>query len=200
MLSLGALMLGACSNAPNSPGYEFMPDMYRTPGLKYYNSQVIHGDTVFSAMSEVNGTIARGKMPAIPPGMDYEKAGLMLKNPIPFSDSVVKEGEILFGKFCVHCHGETGKGDGKVASKLPGPPPAYDGGALKNLPAGKIFYSITNGKGMMGAHASQLSPEERWKLVYFVQKLQGPKVAPDSTKTAMNGGKEEKKEENKNIK
>jgi hypothetical protein len=37
----------------------------------------------------------------------------------------------------------------------------------------------------MGSHASQLTQEERWKLVYYVQKLQGPKtVATDSTKTA----------------
>ena len=35
----------------------------------------------------------------------------------------------------------------------------------------------------MGSHASQLTQEERWKLVYYVQKLQGPKVAPtDSLK------------------
>jgi hypothetical protein len=39
------------------------------------------------------------------------------------------------------------------------------------------------GKGNMGAHASQLTVEERWKLVTFVQKLQGPKTPPvvDST-------------------
>jgi hypothetical protein len=39
----------------------------------------------------------------------------------------------------------------------------------------------------MGSHASQLTQEERWKLVYYVQKLQGPKtVAVDSTaKTAL---------------
>jgi hypothetical protein len=35
----------------------------------------------------------------------------------------------------------------------------------------------------MGAHSSQLTQEERWKLVYYVQKLQGPKiVAVDSVK------------------
>jgi len=38
----------------------------------------------------------------------------------------------------------------------------------------------------MGSHASQLTQEERWKLVYYVQKLQGPKVVvSDSTKTVM---------------
>ncbi len=172
--------LSSCTNAPNSPGYEFMPDMYHTPGLKYYNTQVIHGDTIMSAMKPVAGTIARGHMPAMPPGMDYEKAGLWLKNPIANSDAILKDGEVLYGKFCVHCHGDAGKGDGKVGLKLPGAPPAYDGGALKNLPEGKIFFSITNGKGLMGSHASQLSVEERWKLVHYVQKLQGPKAGADS--------------------
>ena len=52
------------------------------------------------------------------------------------------------------------------------PPPAYNA-ALKDLSAGKIFFSITYGKGLMGAHASQLSKEERWKVVHHVELLQG---------------------------
>ena len=93
-----------------------------------------------------------------------------------------KDGEVLYGKFCIHCHGATGAGDGKVGGKLPGPPPAYNG-ALKNLPEGKIFHTLTYGKGTMGSHASQLTQEERWKLVFYVQKLQGPKeVVSDSLK------------------
>ncbi len=179
LAGLAALSLSSCSNAPNSPGYEFMPDMYRSPSLEYYSTHTLNGDTLMTAKQPVAGTIARGHMPAIAPGIDYEKAGLHLKNPIANSEAVLKDGEVLYGKFCVHCHGEAGKGDGKVAGKLPGPPGAYDG-PLKNLPEGKIFYSITNGKGMMGSHASQLSVEERWKLVHYVQKLQGPKVVADS--------------------
>src|ERR1700756_5633 len=182
-----ALGLTSCSNAPNSPGYEYMPDMYRSPVLKYYNTYNIGKDTLQSAMKPVAGTIARGYMPGIPAGMDYEKAGTYLKNPILFSDAVLADGQAIYGKFCVHCHGDAGHGDGKVASHLPGPPPAYDG-TLKNLPEGKIFYTITNGKGMMGSHASQLTVEERWKVVYYVQKLQGhtpgQPMAADSVKTA----------------
>jgi len=191
------LALSSCSNAPNSPGYEYMPDMYRTPGFKYYNAQVnANGDTIYSAMKPVTGTIARGHMPGIPAGMDYEKAGMWLKNPIPGSEAVLKDGEVLYGKFCVHCHGESGHGDGKVGAKLPGAPPAYDG-ALKNLPEGKIFFSITNGKGLMGSHASQLSVEERWKLVHYVQKLQGPKATADSTAAKAAGPVAELKKEEK---
>lgn len=171
----------------NSPGVEFMPDMYRSPSLEYYSTHTVDGDTLNNAMKPVSGTVARGFVPYAYPNTPegYEQAGLNLRNPLA-SDNKAKwesEGEVLYGKFCVHCHGATGAGDGKVSEKLPGPPPAYNG-ALKNLPEGKIFHSITYGKNSMGSHASQLTQEERWKLVYYVQKLQGPKEAVvDSTKS-----------------
>jgi mono/diheme cytochrome c family protein len=193
--AVAAWGLSACSNAPNSPGYEFMPDMYRSPSLEYYNVHTLNGDTMMTAKKPVAGTIARDHMPATPVGMTYEQSAA-LKNPIVLTDAVMKDGEALYGKFCVHCHGEAGKGDGKVGLKLPGAPPAYDG-ALKNLPEGKIFYSMSYGKGMMGPHASLLSSEERWKLVHYVQKLQGPKAAADSAAKAPVTVAEVKKEEKK---
>jgi mono/diheme cytochrome c family protein len=171
----------------NSPGVEFMPDMYRSPSLEYYQVHTVDGDTVNNAMKPVKGSIARGYLPYAYPNTaeGYAQAGASLHNPLPMNkrEQWEKEGEELYGKFCVHCHGAEGAGDGKVGAKLPGPPPAYNG-ALKDLPEGKIFHTLTYGKGTMGSHASQLTQEERWKLVYFVQKLQGPKeAATDSTKT-----------------
>jgi mono/diheme cytochrome c family protein len=169
----------------NSPGVEFMPDMYRSPSLEYYGIHTVDGDTINSAKKPVEGTVSRGYIPYVysntPEG--YEQAGLNLHNPYASQkEAFEKDGEVLYGKFCVHCHGAAGAGDGKVAGKLPGPPPAYNG-ALKNLPEGKIFHSITYGKNSMGSHASQLTQEERWKLVFYVQKLQGPKeTVSDSTK------------------
>ena len=185
----GLLLVGFTScgkRDANSPGVEFMPDMYRSPGLEYYQTHVIDGDTLQNAKKPVNGTISRGYMPYAYENntQGYEAAGLNLKNPLTAvsREEYEKQGEEIYGKFCVHCHGVAGGGDGKVASKLPGAPPAYNG-TLKNLPEGKIYHSITYGKGLMGQHASQLNQEERWKVVYYVQKLQGPKeVAIDSTK------------------
>ena len=188
LLTLVLAGLTSCGKKDeNSPGVEFMPDMYRSPSLEYYSIHTVDGDTANNAMLPVKGTVARGYKPYgyenTPEG--YEAAGLNLKNPLSAADREKweKEGEVLYGKFCIHCHGASGAGDGKVAGKLPGPPPSYSG-ALKNLPEGKIFHSITYGKNSMGSHASQLTAEERWKLVYYVQKLQGPKeTAPaDSTK------------------
>lgn len=171
----------------NSPGVEFMPDMYVSPSMEVYGTREIDGDTMYSTeFLPVKGTIARGYIPYVYPNTPegYEQAGLYLRNPIALTPQVDKDGEALYTKFCLHCHGATGAGDGKVGLKLPGAPPAYNG-ALKNLSEGKIFHSITYGKGLMGNHASILTQEERWKLVHYVQKLQGPKeTATDSTKTA----------------
>ena len=174
----------------NSPGVEFMPDMYRSPSLEYYNVNVIDGDTINNAMMPVKGSVARGFIPYnyanTPEG--FEMAQNNLHSPITAEQraSWEGEGEKLYGKFCVHCHGATGAGDGKVGGKLPGAPPAYS--SIQGLTEGRIFHVITYGKGLMGPHASLVNAEERWKLVSFVQKLQGPKAAPaDSTKTTAAG-------------
>ena len=40
---------------------------------------------------------------------------------------------------------------------------------------GHIFHAITYGLNAMGAHSSQLTEEERWKIVLYVQELQAIK-------------------------
>lgn len=171
----------------NSPGFEFMPDMYRSPSLEYYQANVVDGDTLYNAMMPVKGTVARGYMPYTIPNTPegFEMAQNSLKNPLEPSQRELweKQGEELYGKYCVHCHGPAGDGDGKVGGKLPGAPPAYK--SIQGLTEGRIFHVITYGKGLMGSHASQLTQEERWKLVTYVQKLQGPAAgSTEEAKTA----------------
>jgi len=179
---------------PNSPGVEFMPDMYRSPSLEAnmayvkLNDGKETGDTLQANRLPVEGTISRGHLPLTIIEEGYEAAAT-LKNPFESNEANLKEGEVLYTKFCTHCHGAGGEADGKVADKLSGPPPTYS--SLKNLPDGKMFYSITYGKGIMGSHASQVSQEERWKLILYIRKLQFPNgmtaVVNDSTATAKKG-------------
>jgi cytochrome c5 len=100
-------------------------------------------------------------------------AARILKNPIPLDSAgvVLEEGKKLYLSYCGHCHGETGKGDGKVAEKYKGVP-NYATGRYKTLTEGHIFHTITHGKGRMWPHKSQVNPEERWKIVHYVQTLQ----------------------------
>jgi len=102
----------------------------------------------------------------------YNAAGEELKNPIERTDAVVAEGKDIYTKMCMHCHGKDGKGDGQLieTGKFP-PPPSYSG-PLQELVEGKMFHSITYGKNLMGAHASQMTKEDRWKVIHYIQDLQ----------------------------
>jgi hypothetical protein len=91
----------------NSPGIEFMPDMYRSPSLEYYSVHMLDGDTINNAKKPVTGTVSRGYLPYAYPNTaeGYEQAGLNLHNPfINQKEEFEKDGEVLYGKFCIHCH------------------------------------------------------------------------------------------------
>src|ERR1700746_1426115 len=123
VLGCAAISFPACeSENPNSPGGEYMPDMYRSPSLETNMAYVkikngkLTLDTLQANRMPVKGTIARGYMPYgyenTPEG--YELAKNNSHNPFPKNDINLKQGEELYGKFCIHCHGATGQGDGPV--------------------------------------------------------------------------------------
>ena len=105
------------------------------------------------------------------PADSIDIASRVLKNPIPKTDAVLAEGQVLYQRYCQHCHGASGAGDGKVGATYKGVP-NYTSDAMKNLSEGHIFHVITFGKARMWPHGSQVNPEERWKIVHYVQKLQ----------------------------
>ena len=182
MLACAAFLVASCSKDPQSPGYEYMPDMYRSVPYDAYSKNPFFSNGT-TAQQPVEGTMSyqsdRTKMLNIMPypyantPEGYEAAGLYLTNPLPTTEQNIKDGETLFKNFCKQCHGEKGMGDGIVGTKNPALiPPAYNSDQLKDLPQGKIFHSITWGKGMMGAHQYQINKTDRWKLVQYVQSLQ----------------------------
>ncbi|GAA4407480.1 cytochrome c [Nibrella viscosa] len=95
----------------------------------------------------------------------------VLRNPIPLNDKTLEEGKILYSRYCTHCHGEAGKGDGLVGQVYKGVP-NYSVGDYATMNDGHIYHVITHGKGRMWPHGSQMTPEERWKIVHYVHKLQ----------------------------
>jgi mono/diheme cytochrome c family protein len=179
------LLLASCSHDPNSPGVEYMPDMYRSPAVEAY----IDYDNIeeSSTRKPVDGTIKYSKegkawinMPYAYPATTegYELAGTELTSPLAMDEMTVAKGQDLYTKFCMHCHGESGMGDGAVVTNGGFPPPPAYNGALKNLPEGKMFHTITYGKGVMGSHASQLNKEERWQVIQYIKVLQNDGEMP----------------------
>lgn len=194
------LLLSGCATDPLSPGIEFMPDMYRSIAIKPYETSGLFKDSI-SSLVPVSGTITQGSVPnselsvnsipyAYPDSPEgYEAAGLNLKNPLEFSKAHLEKGKDLYTKFCVHCHGDAGNGDGSLVKNGKFPSPGTYASKV-GLTEGKMFHSITYGKGLMGQHASQLNKEERWQLVYYVQSLIGSNqpapAAADTTKKTSN--------------
>jgi cytochrome c5 len=100
-----------------------------------------------------------------------EYAAKIWKNPLDSTEENLAEGKHLYLAFCSACHGEAGNGQGKVGNVYKGVP-NYSAGRYATLSPGHIFHVITHGKNTMWSHKSQLNPEERWKVVLYVQQLQ----------------------------
>ena len=195
VILIGAITLSSCSKHPDSPGYEYMPDMYRSQAIEAYVDYGMVGDeekdstnkrlkNTQSARTPAEGTIpyysdknkALLMMPFKYGKADLDTASANLKIPESFLgehiDKNVKEGKRLFEIMCMHCHGKTGEGDGGVVVVGDYNPPSPYSGAYKERSLGGIFHVITYGKGAMGAHASQLNKVERWKVAMYVRTLQ----------------------------
>src|SRR6185369_14696220 len=109
---------------PKKTGYEYMPDMYRSPDYETNSLNTLFADSSGNRMP-VAGTIPRGNaiysdydmlpypFPNTPEG--YEAAGKELRNPLDKSEANLTEGKRLYDNYCTHCHGAKGMGDGLVA-------------------------------------------------------------------------------------
>ena len=170
------IFLAACSGDSN-PGFEFMPNMYRSPSQETYGQNDINGA---NARMPVEGTIARGHLSTFTFDDSLEgylNAGNKARNPIDNTAENLADGKALYGMFCEHCHGKTGTGDGTMTHVIYSAVPHFNddktirrsGTPMRELTSGHIFHAITFGLNAMGPHASQITEEERWKIVLYVQ-------------------------------
>jgi mono/diheme cytochrome c family protein len=93
------------------------------------------------------------------------------KNPIPKSDAVMAKGKDLYKSKCQKCHGPGGKGDGPDADPDHAPDDLTDATRAARNPDGVVFYKVWNGrsKPKMPAASMDMSKEEVWTLVHYVQ-------------------------------
>jgi mono/diheme cytochrome c family protein len=186
----GVIMIAAssCKRDPSDPGKEYAPNMYLPVGYEPYKQDKANpvNPMGLTMRLPVAGTVSRRNYRTSFGDSDSSSRDLMvynipadsisiservLKNPIPLNENTLAEGKVLYERYCQHCHGATGAGDGKVGATYKGVP-NYASDAYKNLNEGHIFHVITHGRNRMWPHGSQINPEERWKIVHYVQKLQ----------------------------
>lgn len=179
LFSIPVVSLIGCVAGGDNPGIEYAPNMYISQAYEPYTQEkkFDYNPNGMTMRLPVFGTVAKGQQNYVYPypnnGDGYEASSLFYSWVAP-TEKNVAEGDVLYQRYCWQCHGKSGKNDGSIfkAGKIPGPSwSGFQDEYIKNLPEGKIYHSITHGKGLMGSHASMLSPDERWKVIHYVKKL-----------------------------
>lgn len=194
---VGTMFASCTPSRTNSPGFEYAPDMYRSPSLEVYvdngmDEYIIGVEearaqrNTLSTFLPVAGTIAYGKEDYVYPYENnndgYERAGRYLSSSYPMTKNNIERGKEIYDIMCTHCHGASGRGDGKMVENehILGIPDYAT--KLKDLSEGKMYHTITYGKGLMGSHASQLSPAERWQVINYIHVMQNDGKMPKYNK------------------
>ncbi len=96
-----------------------------------------------------------------------------LRNPYPPNAESLSAGSEVYERWCLSCHGESGKGDGPGAASLD-PPPSDLGIHVPLHPEGVLFRYIRDGipgTAMTGLGES-LTDEEMWHVVNYIATLE----------------------------
>lgn len=105
-------------------------------------------------------------------GWDVPTDVAKMKNPIKATPESIQKGKQLYEANCAFCHGQTGKGDGPVASSLPEKPADLSNKEIMaRLTDGEVFWRITKGKRPMPSFEKTLSEKERWHIVNYLRTL-----------------------------
>jgi len=86
-------------------------------------------------------------------------------------------GERLYAQHCASCHGPRGMGDGPAGKGIVPPPPALGSAAvMRDVPPALMYRIISVGIAgtQMVGWANQLSADERWSIVSWLNGLRGP--------------------------
>jgi cytochrome c553 len=167
--------LMSCARGRNITGWDFFPDMFYSTAYETYSENQAFKDSMTMRVP-VEGTIPRNFIPFefTTEADSRKKAGDELRNPFEPISNNIDRGKAAYTTFCVGCHGEKGYGDGRLFTmKLyPMKPRPVAGQAAAPLRDGEIYHTITLGFGSMGAHGSQVRPDDRWKIVLYIRELQ----------------------------
>ncbi|GBF49546.1 putative cytochrome c like protein [Leptospira ryugenii] len=165
----------------SSPVWEYFPNMYDSPAREAQE------DDQFSK----NGAAVRiPPQGAIPVGYyPYPYANILTQDQLPGAEKGLKNpiakaslGDLMIGEkryqtYCTPCHGVRGAGNGTVVGPAPRfaqSPPALAGKGVNSngYTDGQIYHIITMGRGSMGSYAYQIEPQDRWRVIAYIRKLQ----------------------------
>lgn len=94
---------------------------------------------------------------------------------------LIRRGKERFNIYCSACHGVSGDGNGVTAQY--GVPVAANPNAKLNAispetyPDGRLFETISNGRGLMSGYGYNIPVRDRWAIIAYVRTLQAAKAS-----------------------
>ncbi len=166
--------------SPSSrPRVQIIPDLDNQPKFKAQKANPLFADGRAMRLPPAD-TVARGESRA--DSLLYagrENGAWATRSPQLVTPALLTRGQERFRVFCAPCHGLSGYGDGLVARRADRlqegtwtPPASFHTDVVRQLPAGQLFSTITNGVRSMPSYGAQIPPEDRWAIVAYVRALQ----------------------------
>jgi hypothetical protein len=187
-LLIALLLLGSL---PFAIAYRFRSAESRTPRIHLvldmdkqdrYNAQsrnLLFADQR-AMRPRIEGTIARED----PIGDEHLNRGLQDGNwatelPMPVTRDFIDRGRQRYNINCAACHGYSGYGNGMIAKRAEElaegtwtVPSSLHEDSVRGQPPGQLFNSISRGVRNMPAMSQQITVEDRWAIVAYIQALQ----------------------------
>jgi mono/diheme cytochrome c family protein len=91
-----------------------------------------------------------------------------MKNPIKAIKASIQKGKEIYEKKCALCHGIKGDGKGPNSAGLDPKPTNFRDSHGEKMTDGEHFWKITTGRGGMPSFAKDLTEEERWHVINYV--------------------------------
>ena len=99
--------------------------------------------------------------------------------PVPLTRPLLERGHAEFERVCATCHGLLGDGVSVVAQKMElRPPPSLHEARIEALPRGRVFEIISRGYGLMPSLAAQVTVEDRWAVIAYLDALRASRAVP----------------------
>ena len=169
ILALGTLFLAACSGSPSEQQTSIDSDTAQSEDAMMDDKEGDdHDDEELSEDEHEEGEHIQADLPS-----EFEG----LENPFGDDAVAIAAGAEIYAGICAKCHGETGDGDGPIATGLdPKPTSLADGEMMADLSDAYVFWRITKGSAMEPFNSQMptfefFSEEQRWELVSFVRSL-----------------------------
>ena len=94
----------------------------------------------------------------------------MYENSRTAEAAILEEGEKIYRRICVNCHGETGKGNGVSAGFLPVLPRNFTNCRFQRKRTdGELFYVIKFGSWPMPPMVPSISESEAWTVIPYIR-------------------------------